>query len=319
MNYSICKSLIIPIYKNEENIPQLISALEKLNAAVGPGFELVFVVDGSPDNSYLMLCDRLPKVAFPSQLLSHSRNFGSFAAVRTGMAHARGDLLAVMAADLQELPDLVIHFFKILIENRADIVFGQRKKRHDAFFSKLFSNLFWTLYRKFVYKEVPPGGVDVFACNRKVKEAVLAISEPNSSLIIQLFWVGFRRSFVPYERQKREYGISAWSFARRLRYMADSLFSFSDLPIILVLSIGIFGLFFCTIIGLIILVAKFSGMIEVPGYTATILTLLLFGFFMLLTQGILGSYLWRTFENTKKRPLSLIMDKQEFTGVSSDD
>jgi fatty acid desaturase len=139
-----------------------------------------------------------------------------------------------------------------------------------------------------------------------VRDEVLQISEPNSSLIAQLFWVGFRRSFVPYARRRRAYGKSAWNTSRRMRYMMDSVFSFSDAPIQFVLFLGLFGCFVSITLGVITFVARLFGFIEQPGYATLVLVILFFGSAILVVQGIVGSYLWRTFENTKKRPLRII-------------
>lgn len=299
-------SLVVPVYMNEANIPDLLEAVASLAKKLAGTLEVVFVVDGSPDRSYGLLADALPSYLIPAQLLALSRNFGAFAAIRVGIEVARGNSIGVTAADLQEPPELLESFFNLLGRGEADIVFGVRAGRDDGFFSQLCSNLFWSLYRRFVIADVPKGGIDVFACNAQVKQAVLQISEPNSSLIAQLIWVGFRRTFVPYTRRKRLKGKSAWKFGRRFRYMLDSLFSFSDLPVMLLLWLGAAGLAISTLLGLVTLVAKLAGDIKVPGYTAIILVQLFFFSLLLLSQGIIGSYLWRAFENTKRRPLTLV-------------
>jgi len=299
-------SLVVPIYLNEENISDLLEAISSVEKKLNGTLEVVFVVDGSPDRSYALLTEALSSYPIASQLLALSRNFGSFAAIRVGIEVARGKYVAVMAADLQEPPELVCSFFDILQRDEADVVFGARTGREDAFFYRWSSGLFWALYRRFVIPDIPKGGIDIFACNRKVIEAVLQIAEPNSSLVAQLIWVGFRRKFVPYTRRRREKGKSAWKFGRRLRYMFDSLFSFSDLPVMLLLWVGGFGIAISILLGVVTLLAKFTGHIKVSGYTNLILVQLFFASLLLLSQGIIGSYLWRTFENTKKRPLTLV-------------
>lgn len=299
------RSLVIPVYGNEENISDLIAALAELHHRVG-GMEVIFVVDGSPDRSGELLIASRDQMPFASRIVFHSRNFGSFTAIRTGMELARGDVIAVMAADLQEPPALIEDFFRILEAGESDIVFGQRSGRSDAFLRDALSNAFWWLYRKLVIKDVPKGGVDIFACNRTAADAVLSISEPNSSLIAQLFWIGFRRKFVPYERQKRLKGTSAWNFMRRLRYMMDSIFSFSDLPIILVLWLGVIGCLGSITLGLVIVVLRLFGFISEPGYATLVVLITFTASAMLVSQGIIGSYLWRTFENTKRRPLRIV-------------
>ena len=302
----IHKTLVIPVYKNEENIPDLLNALLGIAEQQGPCFEVVFVVDGSPDRSHELLSEALPEAPYATKLVSLSRNFGSFAAVRVGMEQASGPLVAVMAADLQEPPELIHELFAGLESGVADVVFGQRVGREDDWIQKTLSSLYWALYRRLILPDMPKGGVDVFACNERVKNAVLEIREPNSSLVAQLFWVGFRRLLVPYKRRKRTKGMSGWAYSRRVRYMLDSIFSYSDFPILAILWIGVGGTILSAIIAGVTLVAKLLGLIEVPGYTTLLLAGLFFGSMILMTQGIVGCYLWRAFENTKRRPLSIV-------------
>ena len=306
------RSVVIPVYRNEANIPALLAALEKLLDSFEVGTEVVFVVDGSPDRSHELLQARLPAFPHPTQLIRHSRNFGSFQAVRTGMAAARGDLMAAVAADLQEPTELVARFFTLLDQDQADVVFGVRERRDDPWVSRLLARAFWALYRYFVNPDMPSGGVDCFGCNRTVAEALLSIQESNSSLVAQLFWLGFRRQFVGYVRQRRQAGKSAWTFGKRLRYMLDSIISFTDLPIMVIIWVGFLTFCGAAIYTVFLLRAWLAHQITVPGYTATILVVILLGSLILFTQGLIGLYVWRAFENTKRRPLSLVSGHETF-------
>jgi glycosyltransferase involved in cell wall biosynthesis len=276
----------------------------------------VFVVDGSPDRSYELLHARLPPFPYPTQLIRHSRNFGSFQAVRTGMAAARGEYIAAVAADLQEPVELVARFFTLLSQDQADIAFGVREHRADPLLSRFLSRVFWGLYRRFVNKDMPSGGVDCFSCTRAVSEALLSVQESNSSLVAQLFWLGFRRQFVGYVRQKREVGKSAWTFGRRLRYMLDSIISFTDLPIMIIIWVGFLTFCGAATYTILLLRAWLANEIAVPGYTATILAVILLGSLILFTQGLIGLYVWRAFENTKRRPLSLVSGHETFEAAN---
>jgi glycosyltransferase involved in cell wall biosynthesis len=307
----ITQSLIIPIYNNAENIPSLLHALDALAQSQGPELEVVFVVDGPSDHSYELLLAVLPTLSFSAQLITHSRNFGSFAAIRTGMGYAKGTAIAVMAADLQEPPQLIEQFFDILKKDAADVVFGQRIERHDPPVKKFLSNFYWKFYGKVVQPEIPKGGVDIFACNSRVRDTILNMKESHGSLIGQLFWVGYRRSFIPYVRLERKQGKSGWSLKKRIRYMMDSIFAYSDFPIMFILYAGIAGLIVTSVLASIIVINKIFFTINVPGYAATMLTLLFFGSLILITQGIIGCYIWLIFENSKKRPLSLVDKVQE--------
>ncbi len=307
-------SLVIPVYRNEESIPDLLAALEELSRKLDGAFEAVFVVDGSPDRSFDLLRETLPGAGFHSQVLSLSRNFGSFAAVRAGLAAGGGDVFAVMAADLQEPPKLILSFREALESGQYDVAVGCRDSRSDPLRDRLFSAAFWRLYRALVQREVPRGGVDVFGCSRRFRDEILALGESNSTLVGLIFWVGFRRAEIRYSRRPRQHGRSAWSFRRKFRYLLDSCFAFSVLPIRLLSLAGLTGLVLSVAAGAAVLVARTTGRIEVPGYSATVLTVMFFGGLNSLGIGILGEYLWRTFENTKRRPGYVVLSRVEFPG-----
>ena len=306
------KSIVIPVYKNEESIPSLLKALIEIQVQLNENIEVVFVVDGSPDRSYEMLNELLPDTGLNAQLILLSRNFGSFAAVRTGLEAANGKYFGVMAADLQEPPELIVESMQILESKEFDVIVGTRDARKDPFISKLSSRLFWYFYKKFVVPEMPVGGVDVFSCNALFRKELLKMDEAHSSLIAQIFWLGFRRKIIYYNRLEREHGVSAWTFKKKVNYMMDSVFSFTDLPIKLLTRIGLLGMIFFIIAGLTTFMARLLGDIEVPGYTTTFLTIGFFGAMNLFGLGIVGSYTWRTYENTKHRQNAICMTKKDF-------
>jgi polyisoprenyl-phosphate glycosyltransferase len=299
-------SLIIPVYKNEESIPRLLEAVRQLHDSLDRELEVVFVVDGSPDRSYELLQHALDGLPCAVQLLGHSRNFGSFAAIRTGLQAARGGFFSVMAADLQEPPELVVEFFRSLRMDECDVALGTRSNRNDPFMSRLASGLFWRLYRRLVVPEMPAGGVDIFGCNDAFRRELLKLGESRSSLVALIFWLGFRRKLVPYARNARLEGKSAWTWRKKVDYMMDSIFAFTDLPIKLLVRAGICGIAASLIVGALVLVARISGGIHVPGYAATILIVLFFAALNLLGLGVIGIYAWRTYENSKSRPLSIV-------------
>ena len=307
-------SLIIPVYKNEESLPDLLAVLADMNEKLSGKLEVVIVVDGSPDNSYSILRQQLPEMPFVSQLLLHSRNYGSFAAIRAGMQVASGSYFAVMAADLQEPPELALEFFQLLAADEADVVVGTRDARNDPWRSRWSSEIFWWVYRKFIIKDVPAGGVDMFGCNRQFRNELLSLDESHSSLIGLLFWLGFRRKTVAYQRRERQHGVSAWTLKKKINYLMDSIFSFSDLPLKLLISFGGIGVLFSILFGLMVLMFKVTGWVEVPGYAATILTVLFFGALNTAGIGLLGAYVWRAYANTQGRPISVVMRAESFLG-----
>jgi Glycosyltransferases involved in cell wall biogenesis len=305
-------SLVIPVYKNEESIPALIDTMSDMAIALDRSLELVFVVDGSPDLSYALLCDRLAQVSFPAKVVSLSRNFGAFAAVREGLTHATGEFTAVMAADLQEPPEFVVQALRILERGDTDVVFGIRESRDDPWSSRVMAAVFWWVYRRFVQRDMPPGGVDVFAVNRRFRDRLIAFKEANTSLLGLLFWLGGRRNFVPYVRQKRQHGSSAWTFRKKFSYLLDSIFAFTDAPVRILLATGLFGVAISVALGMAVFIAKIANLVEVPGYAGTMLAVLLFGGLNALGLGLVGNYAWRAYENTKQRPLSIAVNVDVF-------
>jgi len=312
-------TVVIPVYRNADNVPALLQRLAELHRRVPGGIEVICVVDGSPDESHARLAQGLPQQAFASQLLALSRNFGSFAAIREGLIPVRTEHCAVMAADLQEPIELIEEFFSWLRADRADVVVGHRAGRQDAWLDRAASGLFWWTYRKLVQRELPPGGIDVFACNAAFRSHLLRFTEAHTSLVGQILWLGFRRVALPYVRQAREIGRSAWTLGRKLKYLSDSVFAFSDLPIRLFTLIGGAGVALSLFFAAVVLVARLTGAVAVPGYAATVLTILFFAGINLLGLGIIGSYVWRAYENTKARPLAVVMQAQRFAGIAQED
>lgn len=305
-------SVVIPVFFNEETIPRLVESLEWLDAQLPEPLETVFVVDGSPDRSFAVLRERLDGSPLHSELILLSKNFGSFAAIRAGMSVARGPHFAVLAADLQEPIELMQEFFAILHADEADVVLGQRTERNDPLTTRITSGLFWWFYRRVVQPEMPAGGVDVFACTRPVRDVLLRMDEANSSLVGQLVWLGFRQKLVPYVRQPRAEGVSSWTFRKRWNYMLNSIFSFTALPIEFLALTGFVGVSGSLLISGIVFVSWLAGLINVPGYTPIMLVILFSTSAILLGLGTVGSYVWRTFENSKRRPQAIVMLHESF-------
>jgi len=305
-------SLVVPVYRNEATIPDLIVALSDIDRALDGALEVVFVIDGSPDRSLALLVDALPRTNLTAKVLEMSRNFGAFAAIRAGLIEATGPCFAVMAADLQEPPELAVEFFRRLEHDACDVVCGVRSARDDPLRSRLASKLFWAAYRRLVQPEMPRGGVDVFGCNGRARDALVALTESHSSLIGQLLWIGMRREEVPYHRRARQHGKSAWTLRKKLSYVLDSSLAFSDLPIRLLFGVGMLALAVAIVYGAIVLVARFTGLLVEPGYAPTVLLISGFGALNALGLSVVGAYAWRTFENTKGRPLAIVQRRYTF-------
>ena len=306
-------SVVVPVYRNEGTLAALVDRLDQLATRLDGPLEVVFVVDGSPDNSLVMLRDLLREHRhFSSQLIALSRNFGSFSAIKAGLLEARGDFAAVMAADLQEPESLIEDFFSALADGEHDVAVGVRASRDDPAGGAAASRLFWWTYRKLVQPEIPPGGVDVFACSRDVAGRLARLEESHTSLVGLLYWLGFGRVEVPYVRQARPVGKSAWTLRKRIRYLEDSIYSFTSLPIAAITVLGIVGVVASLSWAVAVIAFWAAGRIDVPGYTPLMLALLFVASSVLIGLGIVGSYVWRTYENSKGRPTAVTMTHERF-------
>ena len=302
-------SLVITVYRSAGSIPALIDRVEHIASEIEGDLEAVFVVDGSPDDSVALLAQALSSRALTARIIEHSRNFGALAAARTGLEFARGSRIALMASDLQEPSDLVITFFRRLASGEVDVVAGERVSRNDRGDSA--ANLYWRLYRRFVMSDIPRSGVDVFACTSAVRDVVCSLETVHTSIIAQMFWVGFRRELIPYDRLPSPRK-SGWSLGRKLRYTADSVFAFTDLPVRMLWAAGVIGLVTAIVLGASILIGRAFGDITVPGYAATVLVVMFFGSLNLVGLGIVGSYAWRAYEMSKGRPSRIVQTITEF-------
>ncbi len=309
-------ALVVPIYRNANTIPALLDAISELADECDGDFQAVFVVDGSPDDSLGLLAQLLRGCGFQSRLIELSRNFGSFAAIRTGLSVAQARYIAVMAADLQEPPELVSTFLSRLRSGEVDVVAGERRSRSDR--GDSFSKIYWRLYSRFVVPDIPPDGVDVFACTAEVRDVICSLESVHTSLVAQLFWVGFRRELVGYDRRPSEQP-SGWTFSRKVRYLLDSVFAFTDLPVRALWGAGVIGLIVAVGVAIAVLIARAIGAISVPGYAATVIIVVFFASLNLLGLGIVGSYVWRAYELSKGRPGAIVRGSVEFSGAPSDD
>jgi glycosyltransferase involved in cell wall biosynthesis len=305
-------SVVVPVYRNAGSVSELLKRLSDIDAGLEGRLEAVFVVDGSPDDSYQLLQEALPRAAFSSRLILLSRNFGSFAAIRAGLGAAKGPYYAVMAADLQEPGSLVEEFLTVLEGGEVDVVIGSREGRSDPWLSRFGPGVFWWVYRRFVQPEIPRGGVDVFGCNQRFRDQLIRLDEANTSLVGLMFWLGFRRHVISYRRLPRRHGRSAWSVGRKLRYLFDSFFGFTDLPVRLLIWAGAAGLFTSMAIAAFVAVFRVFVGYAVPGFAFTVIVISFFAGLNSLGLGIIGSYVWRAFENSKRRPLYVVMEHETF-------
>lgn len=303
-------SIIIPVYYNEDSLQLLYEDIcKKVISVIDYDYELIFVNDGSGDGSRQIM-DKMAEEDSHIKCIHLSRNFGSHAAILCGLSNCTGDCAVVKAADLQEPSELILQMVESWKKGN-NVVLAARKDREEKASQKLSANLYYWLVRKVALPTMPTGGFDVYLVDRKVINVLNELDEKNSALTGQILWCGFRTDTIYYVRLARKTGTGKWTFKKKIRLVMDTLFGFSTLPIFVVLMIGIISFFGALIWAVIVLICKISGYIEVTGWTTLfIFNLFSFGIIM-LTLGILGEYLWRTFDASRKRPPYIVEDKQE--------
>lgn len=304
-------SIVIPVYYNAENLPPLYADLrEKIVEGPDFSYELVFVDDGSGDNSYEVLrglADKDPHV----RVFRLSRNFGSDAAVLCGLTQSTGDCAVVKAADLQEPTEMLLEMYqKWLAGDR--VVLAVREGREESRSQEWFANLYYRLTRRVALPTMPRTGFDVFLLDRSVIGVLAGLNEANSALSGQVLWSGFQTGTVTYLRRARKIGKSRWTLRKKLRLVSDTLFSFSTVPITMVSVLGGLSVVGSVLWALDALISKLSNQTHVEGWTMLfIFNLMSFGVIM-LTLGLLGGYLWRTFDASRRRPPYII--EEQYTG-----
>ncbi|NBI89236.1 glycosyltransferase [Lachnospiraceae bacterium] len=306
-------SIVTPVYYNEDNLKPLYKDInEKLFCHTEYEWEFVLVNDGSLDGSYKVM-QELAEKDHRIKIYSLSRNFGSHAAILCGLSKCTGDCAIVKAADLQEPTELVLEMADRW-QKGFNVVLAVREGREESKQQTLFANLYYWMVRKMALPGMPQGGFDVYLIDRKVINVLMTLDEKNSALTGQILWSGFRTEKVYYTRLAREIGTSRWTLRKKVRLVSDTLFSFSTLPIKVVTFIGMFSFGGSIIWGVAVLISKIVGLIDVSGWT-TLFIFNLFSFGIIMsTLGILGEYLWRTFDASRNRPPYIIEDEKRRDG-----
>jgi polyisoprenyl-phosphate glycosyltransferase len=295
-------SIVVPVFDNEpnlrESIPQLIGLGESL---AGYGLELVFVDDGSRDRSLAVLLEFQQRSPSIVKVVKLTRNFGSMPAILAGLGACRGDCIGIIAADLQDPPSLLIDMIRHW-EQGVKAVFAVRADREESMTQKFTSRAYYALIRRLAVPNYPTGGFDLSLIDRQVADDVVRIREKNTNLLSLIFWLGYSPVLIPYVRQARTQGSSRWTLAKKIKLFIDSFVAFSYAPIRflslagIVVAIGAFAyaalVFFAW--------ARFG--IPVKGYAPTVILLAFFSGIQMVMLGVLGEYLWRTLDETRRRP-----------------
>lgn len=297
-------SIIIPCYYNEENIPVTTAELIK-NEALFPkdlSFEYVMVDDGSKDKTLEKLHEFRNAHPGKVKIIKLAGNVGSYNAIVAGMKYATGDCNVIIAADLQDPPELMLRMYEYW-QKGIKFVVGNRSDREESFLQKTFSNLYHNLMRKYALGNIPQGGFDFVLFDRQLCELAVKIQEKNTNSIYLLAWMNFEMVCIPYVRRQREIGTSRWTLRKKVKLFIDSFVSFSFVPIRAIITAGLlFGLA-GLLYALFIVYSSLSGNIAVEGWSSTMLVVLLVGSFQMIAIGILGEYVWRTLDATRNRPI----------------
>lgn len=304
--------IITPLLNEEENIHPFIDEV-KHALSTHKQYELsfMFVDDGSTDNSWGIF-EELAKNNKKISALKLSRNFGSHTAWYAGLAALveRGnfDKTVLITVDLQDPPELIP---QLLVKLRGGIrvAWAVRQKREDRGVGSFLSRLYYLLVRRFALPAMPEGGMDFCAFDRKVAESVVASHEKNTSLLALILWLGYAQVTVPYTRKSRRYGHSHWSIAKKLKLFVDTFVAFSYFPIKLLTYLG----FAISLMGFgyagVVFVRRLIYGAPIEGWSSLMLVVLILSGVQLLMLGIVAEYLWRTLDETRKRPMYLIDQK----------
>ncbi|MFH2203141.1 MAG: glycosyltransferase family 2 protein [Elusimicrobiota bacterium] len=295
-------SIVVPVYHNELNLPETIPALLNL-AKEAPGCELdlVLVDDGSGDRSVEVIREHQKKFPGAITLVRLTRNFGSMAAIQAGLTAAAGDCVGMISADLQDPPEL---FLKMLAQWRdgVKVILATRQTRDESFGKTIFADIYYFLMRRFALSRYPKGGFDFCLVDRQVVEDLKRIAEKNTNVMSLIFWLGYQPVIMPYSRKKRTHGKSRWTFMKRVKLFIDSFVSFSYAPIRLITTVGFITAAAAIVYSAFILYYRLIHAHPVQGFTTlAVLIALSFGMQMMVL-GILGEYLWRALDETRKRP-----------------
>ena len=298
-------SLVIPIFNEYEGIPYLV---ENLNSFFGENPhlrpEVIFVNDGSKDRSVERLLE-MNHATYKAKVISLSRNFGSHAALRAGISVASGEYVCFNYADLQDPLELIIRLEEKAREGN-EIIWAHRESTKVSLGEKTFSSLYAFLMKKYAFSNFPEKGFDIVMFNKKVASQVKNNVEANSSIFLQILGMGFRQASISYKKRERKTGVSKWTISKKIKLFIDSFVAFSYAPIRMVTIIGI-AMFFIGIIWTIYIVTRKLLYHDLASGWPALMSILMIGFGITnISLGIIAEYLWRTLDDSRRRPVFII-------------
>lgn len=302
-------SLIVATYFNADSLPLLFVELRKFETTLskrGLNLELIFVDDGSGDDSFMRLIEF--RSARPgTKVIKLSRNFGAPAAVKAGMRFVTGDCFMFFAADLQEPLEQVLLMAEQWVGGHK-LVLSTRRSRKDPLATRAFAAIYRTLVRLTVRHDYPSGGVGLVLMDKVMLPAMLG-SAKNINPNVYAFWLGFSPKVLEYDRAARASGRSRWTFQKKFNYVIDTLTGFSVVPIRLMSAIGLVTALCSFAYAVRIVIASLSGEIDVSGFAAIVTVNAFLGGCTLFMLGVIGEYLWRIFDQVSGRPEAVVAEE----------
>ena len=267
-------SIIVPVYWNSDTLMLLYQDMKEKILHKLEEYEIVFVDDGSGDNSWEIM-NQIREMDENVRLVKLSRNFGEHAAILAGLSVCTGDCAVTKQADLQEDSELILQLYEKWKEGNK-VVLAVRAERDEGAVKKFFANLYYTLMRKLVVKDMPKGGFDCYLLDRQVIEVLLMLDEKNSALTLQVLWVGFKSDKVYFHRKAREIGKSRWTLSKKVKLVVDSMMSFSYFPVRFMSFLGSAYAIAAVVWGIVLVAQKVSGVEDMPGWTSLMVLMLFF-------------------------------------------
>lgn len=308
-------SLVVPCYNEEGNVADFYNAVCTAFEGKIKDFEVIFVNDGSRDDTLNNLHIIHQNAPENTAVVSFSRNFGKEAAIFAGLRHARGDMVTFIDADLQQRPEVVCDMVEFLNTHpEYDSVAAYQDKRKEGAVLRGFKKLFYKMINKMSETEFKNGASDFRTVRRCVADAILSMQEYSRFSKGIFSWVGFETYYMPYEVQARNSGESKWSFWKLFSYAVEGFVSFSTFPLKLATYAGIIASFSSILYLIIVILQKLIFSIDVPGYTTIVVLILFIGGVQLLILGIIGEYLARIYLQGKNRPIYI---EKEYLSVKS--
>ena len=299
-------SVVVPVYYNSGSLPPLFDKLLEVEGRLRDldmGLELIFVDDGSGDDSWQVLLG-LKQRRPATKLVKLSRNFGAVHCSKTGFRYVTGDCFMILAADLQDPPDMIIEMARHWREG-SKFVIAARASREDPLVSRVYSFLYYRLLNALVVKDYPAGGFDMALMDRALLPH-LVHSSKNVFTPLLAYWLGFKPTVLTYHRPAREHGKSRWTFSRKFKAFLDVMLGFSATPIRAMSAFGVVVASISFAYGSIVFLWALLRGIEVPGFASIVALITFLLGIIILMLGVIGEYLWRVFDETNKRPETVV-------------